>query len=96
MVKEAKTFWQKSKGLIGEKHPYPLLIKTRFGIHTFGLRFPIDVLILDTNHCVVVQKASLKPNRIFFWPPKWHIVLELPQGWIQKEKIAIGEKINML
>lgn len=40
-------FWQSIIGLIGKKNPEPVLIQTRFGIHTFGLKFPIDVLVLE-------------------------------------------------
>ena len=45
-------------GLIG-KDPTPLFFKTRFGIHTFGVITPIDVLILDKNYKVVKIKALL-------------------------------------
>lgn len=89
-VKEAKSLKEKIVGLIGKK-PYALLIKTRFGIHTFGLKFPIDVLILDHKNKVVKIKKSLMPNSIFLWNPLYDMVIELPQGTIDKKKIKIND-----
>lgn len=82
-------------GLIGKKKPVSLLIKTRFGIHTFGLKFPIDVLILDKKNKIVSLKKSLKPNRIFLWNPLYEKVLELPEGTINEEGLKVGHKLNL-
>lgn len=82
-------------GLIGAKKPYSIFFQTRFGIHTFGLKFPIDVLILDKNNKVVKLRQNLKQNRIFVWNPKYNNVIELPVGTIEKKKIKIGNKISM-
>jgi hypothetical protein len=88
--------WEKTRGLIGAKKPYPVFFTTRFGIHTFGLRFPIDVLILDSQFMVVKAKKQLSPNRLFFWSIFYKHVLELPAGEITRRKIKIGEKIKLL
>jgi hypothetical protein len=40
-------------GLMGNKKPGSVFFNTRFGIHTFGVRFPIDILILDKDNKVV-------------------------------------------
>lgn len=92
-VTHAKSLKDKGIGLIGKKNIRPIYFETRWGIHTFGVRFPIDVVILDTNQTIVRIKQHLKPNRIFIWNPKYKWVLELPAGMIEKEKIKIGEKI---
>lgn len=86
----------KSVGLIGKKEAYPVMLTTRFGIHTFGLKFPIDVLILDKNNMVVCLHENLKPNRIFLWNPRYEKVLELPKGFIGKNKIKEGDKPNLI
>ena len=91
-VKEQKGIG-KINGLIGAQKAYPISFKTRFGIHTFGLKFPIDLLILDKNNRVVVLKANLKPNRIFLWNPQFDSVIELPAGEINRLDLKIGEKI---
>jgi hypothetical protein len=94
-AKETKNLKDKIVGLIGKK-PYALLIKTHFGIHTFGLKSPIDVLILDENNKVVSVKKSLAPNRIFVWNPMYKKVLELPSGTISKKKIKIKSVVRLL
>ncbi|MBP9719016.1 MAG: DUF192 domain-containing protein [Candidatus Levybacteria bacterium] len=95
-VTEAKTFWQSVRGLIGYKHPKELLLKTRWGIHTFGVFFPIDILIINDQYRVMRLKKSLHPNRIFFWPPKWAIVVELPTGTIAQKNIRIGDQLKII
>lgn len=90
-AKELKGFWEKAKGLIGADPVTPVFFRTRWGIHTFGLKHPIDVVILDDNMKVVQFTRSLPPNRIFLWNPRYGNVLELPEGTITKKKITIGE-----
>lgn len=94
-AKKATSLKDKVQGLIGEDKPIALLIKTHFGIHTFGLKFPIDVLILNDENIVVSMKKNLKPNRIFLWNPTHENVLELPEGTIEKKKIKINIPIDI-
>lgn len=95
-VKEAKSLKEKIIGLIGKEKAEPLLIKTRFGIHTFGLKFTLDVLILDKKYKVRYIKENLFPNKIFFWNPKYNMIVELPNGAVKKNKIKIGQRIELL
>ena len=92
-VTEATTLVERTKGLIGQETFTPLLIKTRFGIHTFGMKVPIDVLILNTNNNVVAYREKLKPNRIYLWNPRYDTVLELPPGTIENKNIKTGTRI---
>lgn len=94
-IKKASTIKEKIIGLIGKKEPIMLLINTRFGIHTFGLKFPIDVVILNQNSRVVKLKKSLKPNRIFLWNPIYDAVLELPEGSINRLKIKLKNVLDI-
>ncbi len=82
-------------GLLNAKKPYAIFFKTRFGIHTFGLKFAIDALILDKNNVVVKISENLKPNRIFLWHPKFDRVIELPAGEIEKRCIRHQSKIGV-
>ena len=95
-VKRLESLIEKSVGLIGKEKAYPVMLETRFGIHTFGLKFSIDVLILDSQKRVVVFKETFSPNRIFLWNPRYKIVLELPVGTIKKYKIKKGTQIQLL
>lgn len=94
-VKKAKNLRQKITGLIGKTKPEAILLQTRYGIHTFGVRFPIDIVVLDSKNIVVKLNQNLKPNRIFLWNPRFDRVLELPAGTIQKKKLTIGCVVDL-
>lgn len=82
---------EKLKGLIGEKIPKAVIFQTRFGIHTFFMKFPIDILVLDKNRRIAVIKQSLKPNRIFLWNPLFSTVIELPIGTVKETNTHRGD-----
>jgi uncharacterized membrane protein (UPF0127 family) len=91
-VKELSGFWQKSVGLIGKTKIYPVYFRTRWGIHTFGMRCPIDVVILEKNIITKLIK-NLSPNRFLFWYPGYSQVLELPAGQIAKLGLRLQEEL---
>jgi hypothetical protein len=96
----SKTFSKKSalgkiKGLLGEKTPQTIVLNTRFGIHTFFLQFPIDIVILDKNNNVTALKKELKPNRVFFWNIRFDTVVELPGGYLRRSKTEIGDVFEL-
>lgn len=92
-VRHITSFHQKSVGLIGKHTIHPISFITRWGIHTFGMKSSIDVLILDENHRVVRMTKNLTPNRFFFWNPKYSIVVELPANDIQTKLISLNDQI---
>lgn len=94
-VVEAKTVKQKTFGLTLSPKPYALRLNTHFGIHTFFMMYPIDVIILDNNNIVVSLKEHLNPNRIYLWNPKHSTVLELPSGTIKKSKTEIEDLLKI-
>jgi len=93
-VKRLKTLKERAVGLIGKKEITPVMFETRFGIHTFGLKFPIDVLILDNQKRVVAFRELLTPNRIFLWNPRYKTVIEAPIGTIKKLQIKKGDLVQ--
>ena len=94
-AKEIKGFLAKSKGLINKPKPDNIFFKTRWGIHTFGLKFPIDVIITDKNNKVVALRKNLKPNNIFIWNPRYENVLELKPQTIKINNIKINSKLKL-
>ncbi len=92
-AKHLRTFWEKSHGLIGADPVYPVRMSTRWGIHTFGLRHPIDVVILDRDCRVVAIRENLPPGYFFFWNIRYSDVLELPSGYVKKSGITLGKHI---
>lgn len=95
-VKDKNTFFSKSIGLIGKTQPENIYFQTRFGIHTFGMNYPMDIIILDSNNKVRTLKKSLKPNRIFVWNPSYNNVIELKEHTIRIMKIKINDSIDLL
>lgn len=94
-VHEAKSFKEKAVGLLHSQKPTALLIKTRWGIHTFGMKYPIDVIILDSSHKVIQLSESLKPNRIYLWNPIYSTALELPEKTIRKNDIKKTQTLKL-
>ena len=95
-VQNLKSLKQKSIGLIGQSIPKPVFFKTRFGIHTFGVRFPIDVIILNRENRVVGFKKNLKPNRLWWWNPIHNRVIELPEGTIERKNIKNRSEVKII
>ncbi len=87
----ANKFLDKTLGLLKKDSNSCLVIKTRFGIHTIGMKNPIDILILDRKNKVARLKENLSPQRIFIWNPKLDTVLEIPMGSIKKSSTTLGD-----
>jgi uncharacterized membrane protein (UPF0127 family) len=70
-----------------------LLIKPCKGIHTFFMKFSIDVVLLDKGNRVVALHPSLPPNRMTRIYLKAHSVLELPSGTLGGT-VDVGDVIS--
>lgn len=92
-AKFAKSLIGLTFGLHLKNNSRTLIFKTRFGIHTLGLKEPIDVLVLDSDLKVVKIKESLQPNWFFFWNPKFNLVIELPAEIIRISKTQPGDQL---
>lgn len=77
-VKKLSSFWEKTKGLIFSEGDSPVYLETRFGIHTFFLKNPIDVVVLDHEYVVRKIQKNISPGKIFLWNPKYFRVIEFP------------------
>jgi len=69
-----------------------LLIRPCKGIHTFFMKFPIDVVFLDRDNRILALNHSLPPYRITRIYPRAVSVLELPAGTLGKS-VAVGDKM---
>ncbi len=56
-----------------------LLIPRCASVHTFGMRFPLDVLFLDGNGAVIAARHRVAPRRVLFGAGA-RAVLELPSA----------------
>jgi uncharacterized protein len=71
-----------------------LLIQPSSGIHTFGMRFAIDVVALNRSLQVVKLWPALPPFRSTGISLKIHSVLELPAGQIRNCQIEVGDQLE--
>jgi uncharacterized membrane protein (UPF0127 family) len=84
-------------GLLGERGLPPgdgLLIVPSQGVHTLGMLFPIDVVMVDGQWNVMAIRRELRPFRItrVFW--KAAAVLELPSGVVEASRTAVGDALD--
>jgi|LSQX01.2.fsa_nt_gb uncharacterized membrane protein (UPF0127 family) len=97
-VAYANTFLKRLKGLLFKKgidKDFGLLIKPCKQIHTFGMKFNIDVLFLSKDCEVLEIVQGLKPGRLSVYIKESVYVLELASGVIS-DKIQIGGKIKLI
>jgi uncharacterized protein len=71
-----------------------LLFDRCYGIHTFGMRFPIDVLFLDKDLHVIRAVKALPPYRTSV-VRKAVYVLELPVGALESTCTEEGDQIQI-
>lgn len=84
-------------GLLTKNKAEPIIFKTWFGIHTFFLKFPIDLVVVSKEKRVVFVKENITPNRIVVWNIRYSVAIELPKGYIKKSNTKKGDilKFNL-
>jgi len=92
----ADTFFSRLAGLMFRKGLAPdecLMIRPCSMVHTFGMRFAIDVLFLSKEGEVLHIQKSMKPNRISPWIRRAASVIELAAGTASKAGIDTGDRL---
>jgi uncharacterized membrane protein (UPF0127 family) len=94
----AKSFYARSKGLLGRKDlpmDRGLWILRCNSVHTFFMRFPIDLVFLNRKMLVTKVIADVRPGRVVW--PVWSAssVIELRAGYLKEHPIRVGEKLNV-
>ena len=95
---EAATFFRRLRGLMFTSHlsdGHALIITPCTGIHTFFMRYPIDVLFLDKNLTVIRSYPSMKPYRLSSPAKKARHAVELPAGTMKKLFIEEGDQLKI-
>src|SRR4051812_47548569 len=63
------------------------------GVHTWGMRFTIDVLALDEAGTVIDCVSHLRPWRVRLPRKGTAGVLELPAGTLLSSKTSVGHRV---
>lgn len=85
------------KGLLGRERldeGEGLWILPCEAIHTFWMRFPIDLVYIDRRHRVVKVRNEVQPWRLSACL-RAHSVLELPAGTVRQTQTARGDCLAM-
>ncbi|MCP5015958.1 MAG: DUF192 domain-containing protein [Ketobacter sp.] len=93
-VRIANTFMSRLIGLLSRSSlglNEGLLITPCTSIHTFFMRFPIDVVFLDANNRVLGFSTMIKPNRVRLAPRGTKSVLEVAEGNVTRTGIRLDD-----
>jgi hypothetical protein len=99
-VRTANTHWTRFCGLIGTAAPdfqfgQALWIVPCRGVHTFGMRFPLDLIYLDRSGNVVEVLEDVRPWRVAPIRFSAASVLELPASAIYTSGTQRGDRIEI-
>lgn len=93
----AEDAYARSKGLLGRDALPPgsgLWIYPCESVHTFAMRFPIDLVYLDRNNVVKKVRSNVRPGRMSACFSA-RSVLELPAGTIDATGTIPGDQITI-
>ncbi len=87
------------KGLLGKKTfltDHAIILEPCNSIHTFFMRFPIDVLFLDKDYKVIKALHNFHPNRVslVYWSSMR--VVELPAGKLNLTNTQAQDQLQLL
>lgn len=91
------TFIGRLRGLLGRKTPYlrdAWWFKPCRAIHTFGMRFPIDVLHLSQEGRILQISTAVQPSRVSICVTA-HQVVELRAGAAAALHLAVGDCLEV-
>jgi uncharacterized protein len=93
----AEGLWTRCKGLLGRrslKGGQGMLIEPCNGIHTLGMRFPIDVIVLDSEGVILRLVSRVQPWRFVLPMRGGRAVVEIAGGEIEAAGLRVGEKLT--
>ena len=96
-VRVAKSFRSRLVGLLGTRElpdGHGLLIEPGGGIHTFFMKYAIDVVFLNHSGMILEATSAMAPNRLKFAPRACAAVVEFGAGWIARHGVVNGETLQ--
>ena len=96
-AKIADTFISRLKGLLGTASlpaRQCLVIKPCSSVHTFGMKYSLDIVFMDKNNRVLRIVSNLPPNRIACCSGGSY-VLEFAGGSLEAAEITVGDYLQI-
>jgi uncharacterized membrane protein (UPF0127 family) len=69
-----------------------LIIAPSNAVHTFGMRFPIDIAFVARDGRIVKSRSSVPRSRIVA-ALRWFAVVELPAGTLRRHDTVDGDRL---
>lgn len=95
-VRVADSILGRLVGLLGRRSLQPdagVWIVPANAIHTIGMLFAFDVVMIDKDFRVVSVKEMVKPFRVIFPKRRAESVIELPRHTIFRSRTEIGDQL---
>jgi len=92
----ATTTWSRMRGLLGRTGldvGDGLVFYSCRMIHTWFMRFPIDVLFVDRHGCVVQLWESVQPFRLAWGGWRAAVTVELAAGALRESGVTVGQRV---
>lgn len=91
----ADSFGTRFKGLLGRReYDGAFLIKPAMSVHTFGMKFAIDVAFCDAK-LKVVDTITMQPFRMSVIRPKARCVIEAQAGSFERWGLRVGDELEI-
>ena len=94
-VEIAEAYHTRFKGLLGRNGiDGALLLRPARSVHSFGMRFPIDVAFCDAD-LYVLDIVALRPHRMTL--PRWRAraVIEAEAGAFDRWGVHVGDQVEV-
>ena len=95
----ARDFFTRFRGLMLKKNlsgSEGMLLTPCNGIHTLFMRFPIDVVFLDSEYTVIKIIPDMKPNRFSPFVKGASHVLEIAANSSETHDIKEGDRLSIV
>jgi len=95
----ADTPFKRIRGLLDRKVFLPgqaVILEPCNSVHTFFMRFPIDIIFVDKNYKVIQILSGFNPYKISHI--YWHSskVIELPAGSLNLTRTQVQDQLQLL
>ncbi len=96
-AERARSYWARLRGLMFRSslpEDGGMVIEPNNSVHTFWMRFPIDVIFVDRQDRVVGLVTAMPPNRPYAGARKARRTIELPAGTITRTNTQMGDTLR--